>query len=161
MDEKVRKRLLETSNALCLYSVNSSSEVEEVFAFKPSQEMEIVTSETLSKYTLILAQYLVTLQVKYNTARVIAGEKKKVLDRRVAEIINTGTMKGSTLKERQAGAILSDPNLRELELEYDEAAAERDLLEGLDKPITELINALKSELRRRTEERTAIHRERL
>ncbi len=67
---------------------------------------------------------------------------------------------GKTLKEREANAIALDPELQVLELEYDEAAAERDLLDGIDKPIIELINALKSELRRRADERHYTDRER-
>jgi hypothetical protein len=99
--------------------------------------------------------------VRYNTARVVAGQKRKVLDRKIAELLKQGDVDGKTLKEREANAVISDTVLQELEVEYDEAAAERDLLEGLDKPITELINALKSELRRRAEERQYIARERV
>lgn len=161
MDERVRQRLLDTSNALCLYSITSSSEIEEVFNFKPSRDMEATASQTLSRYTIILAQYLITVQVKFNTARVIASEKRRLLDRKVAEILAGGLAKGGTGKERYANAVFTSPELQEIEAEYHEAAAERDLLEGLDKPITELINALKSELRRRDNERTAVQRERM
>jgi len=108
----------------------------------------------------MLAQYLITLQARYNTARVISSSKKKVLDRRVKGLLQTGEVKGSTLKEREANAIASSVELQQLELEYDEAAAERDLLDGLDKPITELINAFKSEIRRQAEERHYTSRER-
>lgn len=160
MDERIQNRLLETSTALSLYSATSPSEVEDVFAFKPAVDMEATDSQTLSRYTIILAQYLITLQVRYNTARVIASQKKKVLDRKIAEMLKAGGVEGKTLKEREANAVSSDGELQSLELDYDEAAAERDLLEGLDKPITELINALKSELRRRAEERHHTSRER-
>lgn len=160
MDEAVRNRLLQTSNSLCLYSTTSPSEVEEVFNFRPAAEMEATSSETLSRYAIILAQYLITLQVRFNTARVIAGQKRKILDRRIAEAVKSGKVGGKTLKERQENAILESEELTQLELEYSEAAAERDLLEGLDRPITELINALKSENRRRFEERAYIHKER-
>lgn len=160
MDEQIQNKLLETSTALSLYSTTSPSEVEEVFAFRPSIDMEAVDSQTLSRYTIILAQYLITLQVKYNTARVIATQKRKVLDRKISDLLKGGFIEGKTLKEREANAILSDAYLQELELEYDAAAAERDLLDGIDKPITELINALKSEIRRRAEERQYTSRER-
>jgi len=90
----------------------------------------------------------------------MASQKKKVLDRKVKSIISAGDVEGATLKEREYNAVASSPDLQALELDYDEAAAERDLLEGLDKPITELINALKSELRRRAEERQYTNRER-
>ena len=160
MDERIQNRLLETSTALSLYSATSPSEVEDVFAFKPAVDMEATDSQTLSRYTIILAQYLITLQVRYNTSRVIASQKKKVLDRKVGELLKSGAVEGKTLKEREANAVGSDVALQALELDYDEAAAERDLLEGLDKPITELINALKSELRRRAEERHHTSRER-
>jgi len=160
MDEKIQNRLLETSTALSLYSATSPSEVEEVFAFRPAVDMEVADSQTLSRFTIILAQYLITLQVRYNTARVISSQKRKVLDRKVAELLRSGAVEGKALKERQANAIALDPELQELELDYDIAAAERDLLEGIDRPITELINAFKSELRRRAEERHYTSKER-
>lgn len=161
MDERIRQRLLETSNALALYSAMPPSEVEDVFNFKPAIDLDATGSQILSRYTIILAQYLITLQVRYNTARVLAGQKRKVLDRKIAELLKHGDVEGKTLKEREANAVISDKALQDLELDYDEAAAERDLLEGLDKPITELINALKSELRRRAEERQYTTRERV
>ena len=160
MDDRIRQRLLETSNSLTLYSAVSPSEVEDVFNFRPAVDMDAVNSQLLSRYTIILAQYLITLQVRYNTARVIASQKRKVLDRKIAELVRTGNIEGKTLKEREANAVIATPELQELELDYDEAAAERDLLEGLDKPITELINALKSELRRRADERQYTLKER-
>jgi hypothetical protein len=160
MDERIRTRLLETSTSLSLYSATAPSEIEKVFNFQAAVDMEATDSQTLSRYTIMLAQYLITLQVRFNTARVIAGQKKKVLDRKVAELLKAGVVEGKTLKEREANAVASTPELQQLELDYDEAAAERDLLEGLDKPITELINALKAEVRRRAEERQYVHRER-
>ena len=161
MDDRIRQRLLETSTSLALYSAMPPSEVEDVFNFRPAIDIEATNSQTLSRYTIILAQYLITLQVRYNTARVVSGQKRKVLDRKILELLQRGNVDGKTLKEREANAVISDTALQELELGYDEAAAERDLLEGLDKPITELINALKSELRRRADERQYIARERV
>lgn len=159
MDERIRKRLRDTSDALSLYSALPPSEIEEVFNFNV-RDMDGTPSQALSRYTVMLGQYLITLQVRFNTARVIAGQKKKVLDRKVKDLIGSGAVEGPTLKERERNAVASSEELQALELDYDEAAAERDLLEGLDKPITELINAFKSELRRRAEERQYTQRER-
>ena len=160
MDPRIKNRLRETSDALSLYSAMPPSEVEEVFNFNV-REMDSLPSATLSKYTVMLGQYLITLQVRFNTARVMGGQKKKVLERKVQELIQAGVVEGKTLKEREANAIALDPELQALELDYDEAAAERDLLDGIDKPIIELINAIKSELRRRAEERHYTDRERV
>lgn len=159
MDPRIRNRLMETSEALSLYSAHPPSEIEEVFNFNV-RAMETVDSSTLSKYTVMLGQYLITLQIRFNTARVIAGQKKKVLERKVQELIQAGVIEGKTLKEREANAIATDPELQALDLDYDEASAERDLLDGIDKPIIELMNALKSELRRRAEEKHYSIRER-
>jgi hypothetical protein len=122
--------------------------------------MDTIASATLSKYTVMLGQYLITLQIRFNTARVIGGQKKKVLERKIQELIQSGVTEGKTLKEREANAIALDPELQALELDYDEAAAERDLLDGIDKPIIELMNALKSENRRREAEKQYTIRER-
>jgi len=159
MDPRIKNRLRETSESLSLYSAVAPSEVEEVFNFNV-REMEVIPSVTLSKYTVMLGQYLITLQVRFNTARVIGSQKKKVLERKIQELIQAGVVEGKTLKEREANAIALNPELQALELDYDEAAAERDLLDGIDKPIIELINALKSELRRRAEEKHYTERER-
>lgn len=160
MDERVRKRLLDTSNELSLYSAGSPSGMDKVFAFQPAVEMDTITSETLSQYTIMLAQYLITVQVRFNTARVISSQKKKVMDRKVYQILQAGSVEGKTLKEREANAIASSQDVQELERDCDESSAERDLLDGLDKPLIELINAFKSELRRRAEERHYIEKER-
>jgi hypothetical protein len=159
MDPRIKNRLMETSEALSLYSAQAPSAVEEVFNFNV-REMEVLPSVTLSKYTVMLGQYLITLQVRFNTSRVIASQMKKVLERKVQDLIQAGAVEGKTLKEREANAIALDPELRALELDFDEAAAERDLLEGIDKPIIELMNALKSELRRRSDEKQYTNRER-
>jgi hypothetical protein len=159
VDPRIKNRLRETSEDLSLYSAQAPSAVEEVFNFNV-RAMETVDSATLSKYTVMLGQYLITLQVRFNTARVIASQMKKVLERKVQDLIATGAIEGKTLKEREALAIALDPELQALELDYDEAAAERDLLDGIDKPIIELMNALKSELRRRAEEKHYTNRER-
>ena len=159
MDERIRTKLKETSNSLSIHKATAPTQIEKVFNFNVSH-LEATSSEQISKYTIMLAQYLITLQARFNTARVIASQKRKVLDRRVKLLLQTGEVKGSTLKEREANAISSSQELQTLELEYDESAAERDLLDGIDKPITELINAFKSELRRRADERHYMSKER-
>lgn len=159
MDPRIKNRLRETSDALSLYSAMPPSEIEEVFNFNV-REMDSLPSATLSKYTVMLGQYLITLQVRFNTARVMGSQKKKVLERKIQELIQAGVVEGKTLKEREANAVALDPELQALELDYDEAAAERDLLDGIDKPIIELINAIKSELRRRAEEKHYVEKER-
>jgi len=159
MDERIRNKLKEVSNSLSIHKAVAPTQIENAFNFNV-HNLEGTSSQQISQYTIMLAQYLITLQARFNTARVIASQKKKVLDRRVKALIQTGEVEGSTLKEREANAIASSEELIQLELEYDEAAAERDLLDGLDKPITELINAFKSEIRRQADERQYTSRER-
>ena len=159
MDERIRNKLKEVSNSLSIHKAVAPTQIENAFNFNV-HNLEATSSQQISQYTIMLAQYLITLQARFNTARVIASQKKKVLDRRVKALIQTGEVEGSTLKEREANAIASSEELIQLELEYDEAAAERDLLDGLDKPITELINAFKSEIRRQADERQYTSRER-
>jgi hypothetical protein len=159
VDPRIKQKLRETSDSLSLYSARPPSQIEEVFNFNV-REMDTIASATLSKYTVMLGQYLITLQIRFNTARVIGGQKKKVLERKIQELIQSGVTEGKTLKEREANAIALDPELQALELDYDEAAAERDLLDGIDKPIIELMNALKSENRRREAEKQYTIRER-
>ena len=159
MDDKIREKLRETSNSLSLHRAIAPSQIEAAFNFDVNM-LEATSALQISQYTIMLAQYSITLQSRYSTARVIASQKKKVLDRRVKSLLQTGEVKGSTLKEREANAIASSADLQALELEYDVAAAERDLLDGIDKPITELINAFKAEQRRRENERQYTSKER-
>ncbi|MBD3260415.1 MAG: hypothetical protein GF334_01835 [Candidatus Altiarchaeales archaeon] len=159
MDELVRERLRRTSDDLSLHTASPPSKIEEVFNFD-AHEMEAIPSQVLSQYTVMLGQYLITLQYRYNVSRVEAGSKRKALDRKVKSLIRSGDIPGKSLSEREANAIASDPYLQELEQEYDIAVAERDLLEGIDKPIIELMNALKAENNRRRDERNIIAKER-
>lgn len=159
MDESVRSKLSQISNDLSLHRAAPPSKIEEVFNFN-ARDIEHIPSTTLSQYTIMLGQYLITLQYQYNVARVAASNKKKVLDRKVKMLLQKGDILGKTLSEREANAISSDPSLLQLEKEVDIAAAERDLLEGIDKPIIELMNALKAENNRRRDERAIISRER-
>ena len=159
MDDQVRERLRKVSDDLALHYAAPPSGVEEVFNFN-ARDMDAIPSPTLSQYTVMLGQYLITLQYRYNVARVEASAKKKVLDRKIKALLQTGEVEGKTLAEREANAIASNPDLQQLELEYDIAAAERDLLDGVDKPIIELMNALKAENNRRRDERNIIAKER-
>ena len=62
MDPRIKARLMSTSDELSLYSAQPPSEIAEVFNFNV-RAMETVNSATLSKYTVMLGQYLITLQV--------------------------------------------------------------------------------------------------
>jgi len=159
MDESVRDRLKQVSNDLSLHAAAPPSQIEEVFNFN-ARDMEAYSSQVLSQYVVMLGQYLITLQYRSNVARVESSTKKKVLDRRVKSLIQSGNIPGGTLKEREANAIASSGELSALELELTIATAERDLLDGVDKPIIELMNAIKAENNRRRDERTIVSRER-
>lgn len=160
MDDLIRERLKEISDDLSLHIAAPPSNIEEIFNFN-ARDMESIPSQILSQYTVMLGQYLITLQYRYNVSRVEASTKKKVLDRKIKSLLQSGDIPGKTLSEREANAVSSDPYLQELELSYDTAAAERDLLDGVDKPIIELMNALKAENNRRRDERNIIARERI
>lgn len=159
MDELVRNRLKQVSDDLSLHSAAPPSEIQEVFNFN-ARQMEAVSTQVLSQYVVMLGQYLITLQYRYNVSRVESSTKKKVLDRRVKSLLQAGNIPGKTLSEREANAIASDTELQILEQELDIATAERDLLDGVDKPIIELMNALKAENNRRRDERAITARER-
>jgi hypothetical protein len=159
MDDPVRNRLKRVSDDLSLHFVAPPSDIQEVFNLN-ARNMEVISPQILSQYVVMLGQYLITLQYRYNVARVDSSTKKKVLDRKIKSLIKSGNIPGGTLKEREANAIETSPELQELGLEYDVAVAERDLLEGIDKPIIELMNALKAENNRRRDERAIIARER-
>ncbi len=159
MDDSIRDRLKQVSDDLSLHIAAPPSQIEEVFNFN-ARNMEAISPQTLSQYVVMLGQYLITLQYRYNVSRVEASTKKKVLDRRVMSLLKSGTIEGKTLTEREANAIESDIELQLLEQELHTATAERDLLDGIDKPIIELMNAIKAENNRRRDERNITSRER-
>lgn len=159
MDELVRNKLKQVSDELSLHTAVPPSGIEEVFNFN-ARQMDAVSPQVLSQYVVMLGQYMVTLQSRYNAARVAAGIKKKVLDRKVKSLLQAGNIPGKTLSEREANAIAADVELQMLEQELDIATAERDLLDGVDKPIIELMNAIKAENNRRRDERAITSRER-
>lgn len=159
MDEMVRDRLKQVSDDLSLHSAAPPSDIQEVFNFN-ARQMDAISPQTLSQYVVMLGQYLITLQYRYNVARVEASTKKKVLDRRIKSLLKSGDVPGKTLSEREANAVESNAELQILEQEHDIAAAERDLLDGVDKPIIELMNAIKAENNRRRDERNIVARER-
>ena len=151
MDKRIRERLEETSDRLLLYNIAIPSQINDAFNFDV-RNLETVDSAVLSKFVVMLSQYLVTLRVKFNTARIMASESKKILERRVMSAAKNSEAK--TLKEREREVLENSPELLEMEIIHEADVAERDLLEGLDGPITELINAFKSEIKRRAEEKT-------
>lgn len=159
MDDLIRDRLKHVSDDLSLHTAAPPSRIQEVFNFD-ARNMESIPPQILSQYVVMLGQYLITLQYRYNVARVDASTKKKVLDRRIKSLLQSGDIPGKTLSEREANAIAADVELQILDQELDVAAAERDLLDGIDKPIIELMNAIKAENNRRRDERAIISRER-
>ena len=159
IEDLIRDRLKQVSDDLSLHSAAPPSGIEEVFNFN-ARQMEAVSPQVLSQYVVMLGQYLITLQYRYNVSRVEASTKKKVLDRRVKSLLQAGNVPGKTLSEREANAVASEVELQMLEQELDIASAERDLLDGVDKPIIELMNAIKAENNRRRDERAITSRER-
>ena len=159
MDELVRNRLQQVSDDLSLHVAAPPSEIEEVFNFD-ARKMDTVPTTIISQYVVMLGQYLITLQYRYNVAKVISSMKKKAFDRKVKFILQSTDVQGKTLSEREANAIAASLELQELEQALDVATAERDLLDGVSKPIIELMNALKAENNRRRDERDITARER-
>lgn len=160
MDERLRQRLKEVSDDLSLHTAAPPSGIEEVFNFN-ARQMESLPSQLISQYTVMLGQYLITLQYRYNVARVEASTKRKVLENKVKSLLQNGEIPGKTLEERKANAIASSPELEDLRDQVDRASAEKDLLEGIDRPIIELMNALKAENNRRRDERNIVAKERI
>lgn len=109
------------------------------------------TSEVLlSKYILVLGQYLVFLKYQENEIRVQYMEADKQLNRDIASKIKAVSWKTNVpLKEKTLLVADGDSALQQLMLERDVLEAQLTILDGMGSAFTEYLNAYKREASRR------------
>lgn len=126
--------------------------VSEVFAYDV-RTLEQTNDIFISKAVIALSQYLVYFKSKYNEKLQQKGEKQRLLEAVLFQIITPELVKQhKTKKDVRSDLIYSDPVLNKIHIETEILQDEIFLLDGIDKTIQELIAAFKRELTRRENE---------
>jgi len=130
--------------------------IEEVFAFD-FKRLDQASGVDISKYCAALAQYLVYMQYQRNRVKIDMIKTKQYIERVVFQIMDDSTLKKFKTKTAATEAIItSNSELTKMREKLDALDTELVMSKGMDKSILELINALKRELTRRSEEMTAV-----
>ena len=124
----------------------------------PAKELEAIDSLTLSKYIVVLSQYLVFLTSQMNRSKV----SYKIHSRKFEMLLNKviKDIPGKTLTEKKAKALEEDKVLQFHEEKMHLYDLEVEAVKDMDKNITFLVNAIKRELTRRETEIGIIRSER-
>jgi len=126
--------------------------VSQIFAYDV-RTLEQTDDIFISKCVIALSQYLVFFKSKYNEKLQQKGEKQRLLEAVLFQIITPELIKQhKTKKDVRSDLIYSDPVLNSLHTEIEILQDEVFLLDGMDKTIQELIAAFKRELTRRENE---------
>lgn len=129
--------------------------MDEIFAFDP-RNLEATPSETISKYTIGLSQFLIYFSSQINATKVKLIQKNRVIDTHV----NRADIKSGTKAEKRQQVIDSDPALQKIQADIEALEGEVKMTENLEKYYIELINSFKRELTRREAERKFVRDER-
>ena len=158
MDSKTRDHLNKKSDELLLFKAKPNvSLVDEVFALNVS-DLETIADEVLSKYIIVLSQYLIFFNSQMNKSRVMYKIYQKDLDRAVNVAIRDVT--GKSVGERKAQVLEENAELQSLESQMSFYEHEVEIGKNHDIQVETLINALKRELTRRENENLIIRKER-
>lgn len=110
-----------------------------------------VEDVTLSKYILVLTQYLVTLKYRENEAAVRKIEYSRTIEVMSAKSIKTTSWKTNTpLKQKLLEVASDNPDILEAMHHRDLAEGELTILNGMVSVFTEYANAYKREQSRRS-----------
>jgi len=158
MDTEVQKHLNKRSEELLLFKAKPNlSMVEEVMTLDVV-DLETIADDILSKYVIVLSQYLIFFNSQTNKSKVMYKIFSRDFDRAIAKAI--ADVPGKTVAERKAKAVEDSEDLLKLEHTVHHYENEVDLGKDHDNQVTTLINALKRELTRRESENIIIRKER-
>lgn len=141
----INEYLNERAEKLMVYKMPRNEDLmEEIFKFNP-MNLQATPSESLSKYAIGLAQFLIYFTSKVNQSRVKLMQKERLLDL----YISRSPIKAKTKIEKRRLVITDNAELHQVEIDIEALEAELKMTENLEKYYIELINALKRELTRR------------
>lgn len=158
MEKKVRDHLNEKADELLLFKTKPNlSIVEEALSMNVG-DLETIRDDVLSKYIIVLSQYLIFFNSQMNKSKVMYMVHSKNFDK----VLNSAIIdiKGKSVGERKAKAVEDSSELLDLEDRVSHYEREVNLGKDHDTQVTTLINALKRELTRREHENQLIRKER-
>ena len=130
--------------------------VEEVFSFD-FNKLGQLSGGDISKYCAALAQYLVYMRYQRNKIKMDMFKLKQEIERIVFQLLDKDTLKRfKTKSDAKEYLISNNETLSNMRGTLDKLNYELIMSEGMDKSVLELINALKRELTRRSEEMDAV-----
>lgn len=134
--------------------------IEKILGFNYNN-IESISEVDLSKYCIILSQYLVYFKWQFNCTRADQFKLKNKLEATVFQLMTSDIVKlYKTKADAKAYLIGSSSVLAAIYDEINTLEYELLLADSLDKPIQEMINTLKKEQSRRENELTASRYER-
>lgn len=147
MRQQIMDRVNDFSERMLLhYAAPNRDLIVEIMQFNASDFSTLLDTD-LSKYILVLGQYLVMLQHNDNLKNV----ERVLLSKSLEHTLNVEKIKADfpsgmkTEKDKRAWLIASKEDLFELESELMAVEAESTLISGMGKAVEALLNALKKE----------------
>jgi uncharacterized membrane protein YgaE (UPF0421/DUF939 family) len=138
----------------------NKSLLDEIWTFDP-RALDKMDGKDLSKYTIALAQYLVYYNVQKNKTKAEIYKLNKFIERTMSINITPEVHKKYKTKSAAADYLIATiPLLSEAQEKLDSFHYELNLIEGIDKSISELIATIKRELTRRENELYTVRMER-
>lgn len=128
--------------------------LEEIWKFDP-RKLDDLKGNTLSSYSLALAQYLVYFTYQRNITKANMHRMNKLVDRTISLILSEDKELLKKYKTRSSAVdflISTNSFLMETQSELDILNMELMRISGIDKTISELIATIKRELTRRENE---------
>lgn len=130
----------------------NDSLLNQVWSFNP-ERLETYADVTISKYCIVLAQYLVYFTSRKNITKAELIQKKRELDRSVAIQLTKDVLKMySAKKDAVDFVIATTPSLFTLSTIIDDLQVELVRIEGVETSIGEYIATFKREMTRREKE---------
>ena len=135
--------------------------LDEVWKFSPNN-LDSLPTETVSKYSLALAQYLIYFKAEQNKAKAQLVKKKRFYESSILMCLSTSKIpkEYKTKAEKTEYLVNTTAELSKVIEEINNLDEELIHIEGIDKAISEYIATFKRELGRREQELFTTRRER-
>lgn len=135
--------------------------LDEIWKFNPNT-LDSLSTETVSKYSLALAQFLIFFKAEQNKTRAQLVKKKRFFESSVLMCLNSSKIPNEykTKAEKVEYLVNTNPELSKVSEEINYLDGELTQIEGVDKSIAEFIATFKKELNRREQELFATRAER-
>ena len=156
--KSVVQHMNEHAEKLLLFKMESDNELIEEAKSLSVRDLESIPSLTLSKYVIVLSQYLVFLTSQVNRSRVMYKIHSRKFEMALYKAIKN--ISGKTLTEKKAKALEEDTVLQHHEEQMHLYDLEIEAAKDVEKNITLLVNSIKRELTRREAELGAARVER-